>query len=59
MRGATPSFLQPKPVAKKRAAVNTAYAREKAMKFKMNGFKRVLSVGGLAPATTTLALGAP
>jgi hypothetical protein len=43
MRGATPSFLQPKPVAKKRAAVNTAYAREKAMKFKMNGFKRVLS----------------
>jgi hypothetical protein len=29
------------------------------MMFKMGGFKRVLSVGALAPAATTLALGAP
>jgi hypothetical protein len=32
---------------------------EQLMMFKMDGFKRVLSVGALALATTTLAFGAP
>jgi hypothetical protein len=35
MQGMTPSFSHPEPVAKRLAAVKTAYARRKAMMFEL------------------------